>query len=503
MVEQFNSCSASKETLADSLGKLRAVSTGDNKRFNIISTQINVELLLAVITEYSSTSDSGIVGDACNLLTKIFGNLSASNVLQKYGTYVISSLSLNCVEFQNLCLQQIARLAEEDEHFSEFLTNPDLIIVTIKYLGEDDLGVAGIARKILNLLFCHNENLEWLFSNHFIELFKEISQRNSIVQFRIFEVFVDFVLKYPEHVETCRSAGIFDGLISTLMNSGDILSQLNALEQLSKVAMSGLQGLRYVEEKSIMTWVEKTIISNDPVVGLLLPGAVKFFGVVAQADPLRVIPKYENTTNSLFENIVSEDPSIRCLCAETIAFIGAKPEGLKILNSNPDRLKRCVRVMAKMIMNPGEDDYIRSRTAASLSSMFDHCYQDVEVSMICEKLFRQIDQHPISYLFKLAQQPFSELRYCSLKLLAAVSRYSWAEQDFVLCAGFLEYLLDRKTETEKQGHELKYEIIKNLSLSQTSKDNLGIDYYEKLIKYTKQGPFYSESHVEVSYEQGD
>lgn len=168
---------------------------------------------------------------------------------------------------------------------------------------------------------------------------------------------------------------------------------------------------------------------------VLFSGAVKFFGVVAQADPLRVIPKYENTTNSLFENIVSEDPSIRCLCAETIAFIGAKPEGLKILNSNPDRLKRCVRVMAKMIMNPGEDDYIRSRTAASLSSMFDHCYQDVEVSMICEKLFRQIDQHPISYLFKLAQQPFSELRYCSLKLLAAVSRYSWAEQDFVLCAG--------------------------------------------------------------------
>lgn len=74
---------------------------------------------------------------------------------------------------------------------------------------------------------------------------------------------------------------------------------------------------------------------------------------------------------------------------------------------------------------------------------------------------------------------------------------------WIYILGFLEYLLDRKTEIEKQGHELKYEIIKNLSLSQTSKDNLGIDYYEKLVKYTKQGPFYSESHVEVSYEQGD
>ena len=66
--------------------------------------------------------------------------------------------------------------------------------------------------------------------------------------------------------------------------------------------------------------------------------------------------------------------------------------------------------------------------------------------------------------------------------------------------GFLEYLLDRKTETEKEGHELKYETIKTLANSSTSQENLGHGFHTNICKYAKQGPFYSESDVSVDLE---
>lgn len=73
---------------------------------------------------------------------------------------------------------------------------------------------------------------------------------------------------------------------------------------------------------------------------------------------------------------------------------------------------------------------------------------------------------------------------------------------FFFCVlGFLEYLLDRRTETEKEGRELKYEIVKNLSVSNTSEENLGLSYYDKILQYTKEGPFYQESEVAVTYER--
>lgn len=68
-------------------------------------------------------------------------------------------------------------------------------------------------------------------------------------------------------------------------------------------------------------------------------------------------------------------------------------------------------------------------------------------------------------------------------------------------SGFIEYLLDRKTEQEKEGKELKYNILKTIAESVTSKENLGENYYEKICKYVREGPFYSEQQTAIDYER--
>lgn len=65
--------------------------------------------------------------------------------------------------------------------------------------------------------------------------------------------------------------------------------------------------------------------------------------------------------------------------------------------------------------------------------------------------------------------------------------------------GFVEYLLDRSTESEKRTKEAKYDIIKRLSNSVAFDTSI----ITRLRTYVDEGPFYSESVLEVAMEEGD
>jgi len=123
--------------------------------------------------------------------------------------------------------------------------------------------------------------------------------------------------------------------------------------------------------------------------------------------------------------------------------------------------------------------------------------------MICEKVYRNLGEHPMKLLFELLQHPFPELKCSAYRLLCGVLKYSWAEQDVALSPGFCEFLLDRSTEMEKEGRKLKYEAVRLLANSSTAADNLGVDAQRKFSEYARQGPFYSESHVAVMVEEQD
>ena len=60
--------------------------------------------------------------------------------------------------------------------------------------------------------------------------------------------------------------------------------------------------------------------------------------------------------------------------------------------------------------------------------------------------------------------------------------------------------MDRQTEVEKEGKELKYHILLTLSQSKTSEEVLGKDFYGQICRYAKEGPFFSEQHTAVDFE---
>lgn len=70
-------------------------------------------------------------------------------------------------------------------------------------------------------------------------------------------------------------------------------------------------------------------------------------------------------------------------------------------------------------------------------------------------------------------------------------------------AGFLEYLLDRKTETDKTGKELKYEFIAELVHSPFSKEVFDKPIHLRLREYEREGPFYVQAEAAVAFEGAD
>ena len=168
---------------------------------------------------------------------------------------------------------------------------------------------------------------------------------------------------------------------------------------------------------------------------LTFSGAIKFFGSLAKTNASEIVSKYPKVINKIYENFQSNDPSLRILCVETISITASTSQGLKLLYENPDALKKAVSKMGKMASGFVEGDHSRRRTLDALTTIFSQDSGDVEASLICEKLYRYLDENTMFFLFSLIKQPFIELRFGALKLLLVLSQYDWIEQDMALCAG--------------------------------------------------------------------
>ena len=71
---------------------------------------------------------------------------------------------------------------------------------------------------------------------------------------------------------------------------------------------------------------------------------------------------------------------------------------------------------------------------------------------------------------------------------------------FLPPAGFAEYLLDRSTESSKEGRDAKYAVVAALVSSRGS-SQLPADLRAQLTTYHEQGAFYIRAQTEVALEE--
>jgi len=109
----------------------------------------------------------------------------------------------------------------------------------------------------------------------------------------------------------------------------------------------------------------------------------------------------------------------------------------------------------------------------------------------------------LALVLHMVQQPFSELRLPTLRLVGVLVVLPWAQNLLVAHPGFLEYLLDRETEHgDRGGLEAKYSIIVTLAGSETARASVAAELYQRLREYVREGPLYVRLETQVAFESG-
>ena len=104
---------------------------------------------------------------------------------------------------------------------------------------------------------------------------------------------------------------------------------------------------------------------------------------------------------------------------------------------------------------------------------------------------------PLDVLLTLAKQPFEDLREAVWKMVRALVTQQWGVQTIAATGGFLEYLLDRKTEFHVSGTQAKFDILQALRASPYAATALTPNSRKQVDEYVRQGAHYAPLTVGV------
>lgn len=102
----------------------------------------------------------------------------------------------------------------------------------------------------------------------------------------------------------------------------------------------------------------------------------------------------------------------------------------------------------------------------------------------------------LQFVFVYVQNPFPDIKGATYGLLRSICLHKWGHERLYKTGGFIEFLLDRNTEFDKDLIQTKFDIIHLLSESMVFTAAILV----KLKQYVGQGAFFVQSVNEVAFE---
>lgn len=118
-----------------------------------------------------------------------------------------------------------------------------------------------------------------------------------------------------------------------------------------------------------------------------------------------------------------------------------------------------------------------------------------EIYSITEFWFSSLTgTNQLTFVQDFCRNPFPELKIAALMLLRSISTYGWGQRALNETAGFIEYLLDRSVEFDKDAVHEKYNVIKVLGDS----SEFNATTILQIKQYIKDGAFYVQGVMEIA-----
>ncbi|XP_046472057.1 26S proteasome non-ATPase regulatory subunit 5 [Neodiprion pinetum] len=479
-----------RSILKEIKNKLDSLNDDDLK---LVGHGVSYNLLLAD----SFSNDSKTNELFCDVLHILFNTLEIGEVYEKYHEAISKAVQLKDPSIKSLTMREFLRTTNDPNKVTEMQKDFCVIGAILKSLGNKDLKISQMAATILKRIAHNATGLKILLTQFHNDLIQLMS-KSSTVTYRVLDLMVDLSSASTEGFKACEDAGFLNRLVA-LISDNETLSQLNALELLTKLALSA-EGLAYLERRHVLKHLAFKVAraEQDPLTSLLVPGLIKFFGNVAQRNPNDIFSKYPVVINTLFEVINTHNLTILPIALDTLGYIAKGAEGKYSLESLGEPMLTALRNIGKTVAELPSNIKVRALNCLGQIIRVQEEEQDNRILSLTKSWFDLLDDNPLDLIVKFCKQPFPDIRKAGFEVLGAVASQTWGQEYIANAPRLVEFLLDRNVETFKECKEVKHEVVKALSVA--SSDIFDFRTMQRLKAFVNQGPIYVETTMDIDIE---
>ncbi|OCT67060.1 26S proteasome non-ATPase regulatory subunit 5 [Xenopus laevis] len=402
---------------------------------------------------------------------------------------------------KTLAITQVGRIVECSVALTEIFNNLELLKQIILSIGGDKLSVAKEAIKSLSKIAQTTSGLNVLFSTNLLAELKKVMAISDIVRYRIYELVVEISSVSAESLEYCVNSGIVSQLLDELTGD-DVLIRVTCTEMVTSLA-TPLHGRQYLAQQGIIDKISNMILGadSDPFSGFYLPGLVKFFGNLAVMDsPQQICEQYPAFLNKVYDMAGGLDITMLGVAVDTLGILGSNVEGKQVLQKTGGQFHTILKRIGHHAKNSPTE--IRVRCLDAISSLLyipEDCHTEDLLAM-ATTWFHLLSAQPMDFFRSIASQPFPELHCGALKVFTAVANQPWAQKLMIESPGFIEYIVDRTVDPNKESKDAKFELVKSLASSKTVAETIGNQHHLRLRSYLREGPYYIKAVSSVAVE---
>ncbi|XP_063792059.1 26S proteasome non-ATPase regulatory subunit 5 [Pseudophryne corroboree] len=400
-----------------------------------------------------------------------------------------------------LAISQVGRIVECSEAITEIVNSLDLLRQIILCIGGEKIAVAKEAIVSLSKIAHTTSGLDVLFGSNLLSDLKSVMTVSDVVRYRVYELLVVISSASAESLDFCVRSGILPQLLEELTGD-DVLLRVTCTEMVTILAGS-IHGRQFLAQQGIIDKISNMILGadSDPLSGLYLPGLIKFFGNLAIVDsPQQICEQYPAFLEKVLDMAEGNDNTLVGVAVDTLGVLGSNIEGKQVLQKTGIRFNKIFRRVGHHAKNAHTE--LRVRCLDSISSLMflppDEHTDDLLA--MAESWFKCLSQQPMELFQNIVMQPFPELHCGALKVFTAIANQPWAQKMMIDSPGFIEYVIDRTVDPDKDSKDAKFELVKALVNSKTSAEVLGNRHYLKLRAYLREGPYYIKAVSTVAVE---
>ncbi|KAB0802039.1 hypothetical protein PPYR_04225 [Photinus pyralis] len=430
---------------------------------------------------------------ANEVLTLCMSHLSIGETLNRYSISIERALRHPHSSVKTMGLNEILRNLQSEDQVNSLGRQTTLVKCIFECIADNDLAVAKVALEIIYKLAVSRNCLQIILSQEILQNIHRLRATNEIVRLRFNELFVNVSVSSESSMQILDSHGLLSIILEDL-DTDDILLMMNIIQLLSQLVMTK-HGYAYLEVHGITSKILSKLECEDSIPLLLCePGVLKFFGAMAYRKPEQILVKYAHIIHRIFSIIEETNSTLIGVALDTLGYIGETNEGKFSLDSIENKIPETIKVIYHNIQTyPTE---IKIRALNCLENLFRICEFDSKITNLVRKWYCSVDGNLMTLIYDFAKNPFNEIRFAAFRVLDALSSHNWGQEIFRNTPGFIEFLLDRRSENFKDCKEAKYNIIRVLSLSSVFDHST----QTRLQEYVSEGPFYVQAVTEVAIE---